>query len=235
MFSTQQHILLFIKAAFICLVLFCSSQTFAQVPVDGNDSTKVGGKIKIFKADSFQSTADTSKTSMAADSSGLKKKKNKADYRYHSPVKATWMSAALPSLGQFYNRRYWKPPIIYVGLGVALYFLIDNQVKFTVARNSYRGRLNVPGFSVDPKYASFSADQILAERDFYRSNRDYSIIGLTLVYVLNVVDAAVDAHLRTFDVSDDLSMKIKPSFRFIPTGTASLVMPNTGISLALKF
>ena len=145
------------------------------------------------------------------------------------------MSAALPSLGQFYNRRYWKPPIIYAALGVSIYFLVDNQLKFMEARNSYRARLNIAGFTVAPKYTNLSAEQILADRDFYRTNRDYSIIAIAAVYALNVIDAAVDAHLRTFDVGDDLSMKIRPSFRFNTATAQNGFAPTPGIAWTLKF
>lgn len=161
--------------------------------------------------------------------------KTKFDYSNHSPVKATWMSAALPSLGQFYNRRYWKPPIIYAGLGVAIYFLIDNQNKFVIARNSLRARLGVPGYGVHAKYQSYDAAQIESDRDFYRTNRDYCIIAVAGIYALNVIDAAVDAHLRTFDVGDDLSMKIRPSFQYASVTTQTGFAPMPGIAWVLKF
>lgn len=176
-------------------------------------------------------TADT----LVNDTLALKKKKPRYDYTYHSPKKATWMSAALPSLGQFYNRRYWKPPIIYAALGVSLYFLIDNQVKFVEARNAYRARQEVPGYAVPAKYKNLSADQILANRDFYRNNRDYSIIAVAGVYLLNVIDAAVDAHLRTFDVSDDLSMRVRPSFQYTAVAMQNSQAPMPGVSWKILF
>lgn len=145
------------------------------------------------------------------------------------------MSAALPGLGQIYNRRYWKPPIIYAGLGVALYFLIDNQVKFTEARNSYRARMNVAGYTISTKYSTMSSEQILADRDFYRTNRDYSIIGVGGVYLLNIIDAVVDAHLRRFDISDDLSMKVRPSFQYSTVASNGGLAPMPGMALTLKF
>lgn len=162
-------------------------------------------------------------------------KRIKGDFSNHSPKKATWMSAALPGLGQIYNRRYWKPPIIYAGLGVALYFLIDNQVKFTEARNSYRARMNVAGYTISTKYSTMSSEQILADRDFYRTNRDYSIIGVGGVYLLNIIDAVVDAHLRRFDISDDLSMKVRPSFQYSTVASNGGLAPMPGMALTLKF
>jgi hypothetical protein len=175
----------------------------SQNPVE-NKKTSRRGKIVVSPQDTL--------ISGSSDSTSLNK--NKKTERYHSPAKATWMSAALPGLGQIYNKRYWKPPIIYAGLAVSIYFLIDNQTKFIVARNSLRAREGVPGFEVDAKYQSYSATQIQSDRDFYRTNRDYSIIGITAVYALNLVDAVVDAHLKSFDVGDDLSMRVKPSWQF---------------------
>lgn len=172
-------------------------------------------------------------TAPTLDSTSLKK--NKKAVLYHSPAKATWMSAALPGLGQIYNKRYWKPPIIYAGLAVSIYFLIDNQTKFIVARNSLRAREGVPGFDVDPKYQSYSASQIQSDRDFYRTNRDYSIIGITAVYALNLVDAVVDAHLKSFDVGDDLSLRIKPSWQFNGLAQPSGMAVSPGIHFKMTF
>jgi len=218
------------KSLFMAALLLACATAYAQTPKDttGTATGRGGGNVQVIPADSNAVASDTSAING-------KKKKPKHDFRYHSPVKATWMSAALPSLGQFYNKRYWKPPIIYAGLGVAIYFLIDNQLKFVIARNSYRAREGVPGFTVHQKYASYSADQILSDRDFYRTNRDYSIIAVAGIYALNIIDAAVDAHLRTFDVGDDLSMKIRPSFRYTSNVYQTGFAPMPGIAWTLRF
>lgn len=221
--------------------VFCtvSNTLFAQTDTSNTifPTENTGGKAKGNVIITTDSTAQTREeiVPINKDNAPVVKKKAKFDYTGHSPKKATWMSAALPSLGQFYNRRYWKPPIIYVGFGVSLYFLIDNQMKFTVARNSFRGRMNIEGYTVDPKYTSLSADQILADRDFYRTNRDYSIIAVGAVYLLNIIDAVVDAHLRTFDVGDDLSMKFKPSFQMGSPTMATGFAPTAGATWVVKF
>ena len=231
-----RNILLVATFACVCGV----PRLYAQVPTPpdttqsgasgrgGNNVTITGGSVVGTPADTLPPTKDNVP---------VFKPQPKPDFKYHSPKKATWMSAALPSLGQFYNRRYWKPPIIYVGLGVAIYFLVDNQLKFITARNSYRARVGIPGFTVNSKYTSYDAEQIQSDRDYYRTNRDYCIIAVAAVYALNVIDAAVDAHLRTFDVGDDLSMKVKPSFQMNPgyqTGYAGLI-PTPGIAWTLRF
>lgn len=200
---------------------------FAQVPPDSTGSGGAGGKAKgvSMPADTLQ------KATVSADT--LPDKKQSKPAKYHSPAKATWMSAALPGLGQIYNRRYWKPPIIYAGLAVSLYFLIDSQNKFIIARNSLRARLGVPGFQVHPKYQSYSADQIQSDRDFFRNNRDYSIIAITAIYALNILDAVVDAHLKSFDVGEDLSLRIKPSWHRNAQniGQGSALIPAIGVRL----
>jgi hypothetical protein len=208
-------------AAALLIVL---ANVLAQNPGE-NKKTQRSGKIILSDKDSL--------VSGSTDSTSLKK--NKKTERYHSPAKATWMSAALPGLGQIYNKRYWKPPIIYAGMAVSIYFLIDNQTKFLVARNSLRAREGVPGFDVDPKYQSYSASQIQSDRDFFRTNRDYSIIGITAVYALNLVDAAVDAHLKSFDVGDDLSLRFRPSWQFIGANQPMGIAISSGIHFRLTF
>ncbi len=213
-------------------LLGCMKGLHGQVPPDSTGISGAGGKAKgiSLPVDTVQKAVTPE---VAADTL-TENKKQKAP-KYHSPQKSTWMSAALPGLGQIYNRRYWKPPIIYAGLAVSLYFLIDNQNKFIIARNSLRGRLNVPGFEVHPKYESFSADQIQSDRDFYRNNRDYSIIGLTAVYALNIVDAVVDAHLKSFDVGEDLSLRVKPSWHWNAQNPTQGMALLPGIGMRLTF
>lgn len=133
--------------------------------------------------------------------------------RYHSPVKASWMSAALPGLGQIYNRKWWKLPIVYGALGAAGYFLIYSQSEYIKARDSYRAlMLPQPNpYQVHPDYEDYDAFAIKSFRDYYRQNRDYGIVAVAAVYALQILDATVDAHLMTFDVSDRLTLRIAPS------------------------
>lgn len=197
-----------------------------------NGKGKTGGKASGATSDSLAAKDTLPPTK---DNAPVVSPKPKPDFKYHSPTKATWMSAVLPSLGQFYNRRYWKPPIIYAGLGVSIYFLIDNQLKFITARNSYRARVGIEGYTVASKYAGNDAAQIESDREYYRTNRDYCIIAVAGIYALNIIDAAVDAHLRTFDVGDDLSMKVRPSFQLGTGAYQTGFAPTTGIAWTLKF
>jgi hypothetical protein len=143
----------------------------------------------------------------------------------HSPRKATILSAVLPGLGQAYNRKYWKIPIIYAGLGVSVYFLQDNLTQISYFRESYK-------FATDDNPATintsgYSAGQLQDLVIQHRKWRDYSYLGMAAIYLLNLVDANVDGHLFNFDVSDDLSLRISPSM--LPTA-----QPIAGLSLCLK-
>jgi Family of unknown function (DUF5683) len=128
---------------------------------------------------------------------------------YSSARKATIMSACLPGLGQIYNKKYWKVPIIYAALGGITYWGINNQKQYKEYSNSLRAiydddpETNNTTIYTDPT-------QLVTQKKYYRKYRDIAIMLGSLVYIINIIDANVDAHLKTFDVSDDLSMQVKP-------------------------
>ncbi|PSL46747.1 hypothetical protein CLV51_103729 [Chitinophaga niastensis] len=130
----------------------------------------------------------------------------------HSPRKAALYSAVLPGLGQAYNREYWKIPLVYAALGTCTYFFIDNMKLYKSFRDAYRIRKNGNPGIVD-QYANLiqDAEGLKQYRDYYRQNVDYSVLFFVLAYGLNIADATVFAHLRTFDMSSDLSMRISPT------------------------
>lgn len=150
----------------------------------------------IVQADSIKPTVD------------LSQKVNK-----HSPHKATIYSAILPGLGQAYNKKYWKIPVIYGLTGVLTYFAIDNNKEYVVYKDAYKWRLDDNSATVDKFEGIYSDEDLRILKNYYRRNRDLSFIGMGVVYLLNVVDAAVDAHLFYFDVSDDLSLKVQPGIQ----------------------
>lgn len=144
----------------------------------------------------------------------------------HSPRKATIMSAVLPGAGQAYNRKYWKIPVVYAGFGVLGYLVKFNNDEYKVYKEAYKLRLDGDETTVDA-FTQVYADQDLATlKDYYRRNRDLSIIGMSLLYILNIIDASVDAHLFYFNVNDDLTMQWQPSIQFNhrPAATMGLVM-----------
>lgn len=136
-------------------------------------------------------------------------KSDSTHVRLPNPKTATLLSAILPGLGQVYNKKYWKIPLIY-GAGSAMIYAINyNQTKYKKFIDAYYSGKSGQTFIIDGYVYSY--EQLPYGRDFYRSYRDLSIFGFAAVYLLNVVDAMVDAYLARFDVSDDLSLKIQPA------------------------
>jgi hypothetical protein len=131
------------------------------------------------------------------------------------PGKAALYSAVLPGLGQAYNGAWWKVPIIYATGGVLGYFIIDNNNKyqdFRVAVNQRRDKLD-DKYKEDPIYGtqrSNGTQNLRYSRDFYRRNRDLTIIFSVLAYGMQIAEAYVHAHLRQFDVGDNLSLRVEP-------------------------
>jgi hypothetical protein len=160
------------------------------------------------------------------DSIQKKRAVNKAIYS--KARKATIMSACLPGLGQIYNRKYWKAPVIYVALGGLGYWGLSNQKKYKYYSDNLRyandDDINTTNVTL------YSNDQLIAQKRYYRKFRDMSIMLGALVYVINIIDANVDAHLRTFDVSDDLSLQLKPYSNLDYNNKLQ-----AGVSIKLKF
>ncbi|MDI1256355.1 MAG: DUF5683 domain-containing protein [Flavobacterium sp.] len=120
-----------------------------------------------------------------------------------APAKAAFYSAILPGLGQAYNKKYWKIPIVYAAMGTSMYFYLDNNKKYHRYRDAYKMRL---AGQKDEFYGEYS-DQVLinAQRTFQR-NRDISFLLTVGFYVLNIVEANVSAHLLQFNVNENLSV-----------------------------
>lgn len=148
----------------------------------------------------------------------------------HSPKKASIMSLAVPGLGQAYNKKYWKVPLVYALIGTPLYFALDQRKKFEDFKSAYVKRVDDDASTIDVQYQDIYTDQNLLDLiDFHRANRDLLFVLTGVAYALNVVDAAVDAHLYYFDVSDDLSAELKPTVKysafdqnFVPSLTLTL-------------
>ncbi len=150
------------------------------------------------------------------------------------PHKAAMYSAVLPGLGQIYNRKYWKLPVVYGGFAALTYWTVFNHDNFVRYKTAIELRTDgnphtVDEFSGDPRFT----EQVMRDyMDFYRRNRDRAIIWTAGFYALTIVDALVDAHLQDFDVSEDLSLKIAPSLinrQNMPGGNS-----NSGISLGIR-
>jgi hypothetical protein len=167
-------------------------------------------------------TTGLSKDSLSGQ---VPKTENKTALPFHSPKKAAMYSTILPGLGQAYNKKYWKIPIVYGGFAALGYFIRWNNKEYSTARHAYMDLTDK-----DPDTKSYmDLKQIVyynlnnptdvanlktgltSSQDYYRRNRDLLIIVTFAFYGLNIIDASVDGHFFNFDISDDLTMKVRPA------------------------
>lgn len=204
------------------LVFMLSSALHAQVdsiPAPQVTKGKVTGTV-ITKTDSVPIAGMT-----------VKKDSTKAkSIPVHSPKKAALYSAILPGAGQVYNRKYWKVGVIAVGAGALVYSLNFNQRNFSLYKGELVKRQQGLG-GLDEGLALYTDANLNELQDFYRRNRDLTVVGMALLYALNVIDATVDAHLFDFNVNDDLSMRIRPEAVY----SFQSALPSPGIGLTLSF
>jgi hypothetical protein len=194
-----------------CILLF-QSLAWSQK----NDSAAIR------KNDSVHAVSNSSDT--------LAKKKAKPK-RTFDPHKATLYSAILPGAGQAYNKKYWKVPIVWTAIGIPTYTYFWNKkwyekcqfaLSVAVSGTMNPDSLNAVDPTLKPLVVAGQTTSIINARDYYRRNQDYSILFILLFWGLNIVDATVDAHLKGFNVSDDLSIRIRPSYIPGPNAMASL-------------
>lgn len=164
----------------------------------------------------YDATAQTDTTAAKVSS---------ADTLYHSPKKAALYSAVLPGLGQAYNKKYWKIPIVYGGISLSLFFVSDNNKQYKLYKNALVQRTDNDETTQDQFVNAYTEEDLRLLKNFYRRNRDLSYIAAGMIYILNIVDATVDAHLFYFNVNDDLSLWYTPA----------PVNGKAGVSLALRF
>jgi hypothetical protein len=121
-----------------------------------------------------------------------------------APAKAAFYSAILPGLGQAYNKKYWKIPLVYGGIGAGIYYFSLNSTKYQKYRDAYKRRL--AGYN-DDEFQYLDDSRLIVGQRFYQRNRDMSMMVIVGFYVLNIIDANIDAHLMQFNVSDNLSFR----------------------------
>lgn len=156
----------------------------------------------------------------------------KVEYDPLAPARAAFYSAVIPGLGQVYNKKYWKIPIIYAGMAAGVYFYKQNDKDYKRFRNAYKRRL--AGYNDDEFYGDgaeplISNDRLINAQKSSQKNKDVSVIVTVAFYLLNVVDANVDAHLRQYEVSEDLSLQ--PNFDYNQFNA----QPQYGMSLTYRF
>lgn len=155
-----------------------------------------------------------------------------------SPSKAAFYSAILPGLGQAYNKKYWKIPLVYAALGTGIYFYIDNNNQYNRYRDAFKNRL--AGFDNDEFWGTdindnplstpnISNDGLIRAQRTLKRNKELSLLITVGIYILNIIDANVDAHLLQFNVDDNLALK--PHFNFNEFDATT----NLGLTLDFKF
>ena len=155
-----------------------------------------------------------------------------------SPSKAAFYSAILPGLGQAYNKKYCKIPIVYAALGTGLYFYIDNTNEYNRYRDAFKSRL--AGFDTDEFWGTdingdplptpiISEDGLIRAQRTLRRNREISLLVTLGIYALNIIDANVDAHLLQYNVDENLALK--PHFKLNELDATT----NLGLTLDFKF
>lgn len=180
------------------------------------------------------SLLQVSKDSVLKDTTRVKPLLTKDTIRKHDPRVATRRSAILPGWGQAYNKEYWKIPIVYgiLAIPTVLYFYNNSYYKKT--KFAYEARFKEAGGDpsdvplIDNQLKNLSGSSLQSYRNSFRRDRDYSILWFLLAWGLQVADATVFAHLKEFDVSNDLSLQVKPLFNPQTRG------PGLSLTLNLK-
>jgi hypothetical protein len=152
-----------------------------------------------------------------------------------APAKAAFYSAILPGLGQAYNKKYWKIPLVYGAIGAGIYSYLWNKNKYNIYRDAYKERLllgerSTDQFNNDPSKGIFLSEaRLIDAQKFHERFQDLSLLVTVLLYVLNIVDANVDGHLQQFNINGKLTAK--PEIYQNPYDYKN----NVGLALQYKF
>lgn len=157
-----------------------------------------------------------------------------------APSKAAFYSAVLPGLGQIYNKRYWKVPIVYALIGTGVYAYTYNDDLYDRFRTAFKSRqagftddefYDINGDNAEGASPDLDTDDLERQQENYQRDRDLALVITIAMYALNIIDANVDAHLNQFNVDEDLSLDIQPYLDIDPITNN----PNYGIAFTIKF
>ena len=157
--------------------------------------------------------------------------------KQHSPKTATLL-ALIPGAGQAYNRKFWKIPIVYAGFGVTTYFAITNGNDYHLYRDAYDYKMGTNtnvSEQAQEEAAKYTEDNLITLRDYYRSNMELSWILTAAWYIVQIIDANVDAHFFYYDINDDLTLHVEPQFNRVEYDPTLGYGNNIGLSLKLNF
>lgn len=184
----------------------------------------------------FSLKVTAQKDSIDVNVKGIKAKKEvlvtKDFYNPLSPSKAAFYSAIFPGMGQVYNKKYWKAPIVWAFMGGGIYFYLDNNSEYKRYRRAFKAREAglQDEFTLDDGSVLISRDGLVNAQEVLRNNRDLSLLATIIFYTLQIVEASVNAHLLQFNTSSDLSFRpvIIPDRMMVQT-------PTIGMSLKYTF
>jgi len=157
-----------------------------------------------------------------------------------APSKAAFYSAVLPGLGQIYNKSYWKVPIVYAVIGTGVYTYTYNDDLYDRFRTAFKRRqagftddefYDINGDNAEGASPDLDLDDLERQQENYQRDRDLALVITIAMYALNIIDANVDAHLKQFNIDEDLSMDVKPYLDLNPITNN----PNYGIAFTIKF
>jgi hypothetical protein len=153
------------------------------------------------------------------DSTQSIKKDSTLIIRKHIPSKATKRSALIPGWGQAYNKQYWKIPLVYGVIAIPAATYIYNNDMYKKTKFAYEAKFKEAAgdasdvAKIDPLLKNLSASSLQSYRNIFRKDRDYSIMWFIVTWGVNVIDATVSGHLKEFDINNDLSFKIQPTYQ----------------------
>lgn len=219
---------------YILLRSLCLGVLFTILPdalLSQIDSSEIKMMNKLGKLGSSIKQSDQSTTDNPKEVNAPLSKDSVSQKKLHSPRKAGIYSAILPGLGQAYNRKYWKIGVIGAGTAALVYSYQFSLRNYRLHKNELILRQSdaISGFNED--LALYSDGDLNELQDFYRRNRDLTVIGFALLYTLNIIDATVDAHFFDFNMSDDLSLQIRPE----PVYNAFSARSSLGLGINLRF
>ncbi len=213
-----------IKHLFFVITFFISISAFSQAD----------HSWKLLSSDSTSiDTARAEKKLARIKRREARKLKNTRPYDALAPSKAAFYSAVLPGLGQAYNGQYWKIPIVYGALGTGIGIAIWNQNQFDDLRDIYKNRLlgitTDRFFDQENNVAIVSDESLVSAFENFEQQRDLSILISVGIYVLNIIDANVTAHLQQYNLNKNLTLNPKIDLGDFTNG------PNYGLSLGYTF
>lgn len=191
------------------------------------DSAKIKAKTtKNRRTEGVKISTDKTYSEVHTSDSVLRKK--------HNPTTAACLSL-IPGGGQIYNKKYWKLPIVYVSLGVSSYFIYHFASQMISYEHEYFYRRDGVTEKLNPDYTYYTNENLIALRSQYRRYMEISIGITAVLYLLNILDALVDAHLFYFDISDNLSMNMAPKINTDFYNKCGRPTLNYGVGLTLNF